>query len=135
MTNRVTGTFKTLLTLTVMLLATIFPIGNTQTIKITLWASIASFVIGIIIPNVMEHGGLRNRVTIEVPKWTDPIKEKRPLTYVQLIGFLLLAAGIGGLIGGLLNGQIINFIGTVLVAIGLGTLLSMYLTLATTKKN
>ena len=129
-----TGTTKTLLTLAILTQATIFPISGNQTLTMILWISIASFLLGLILTSIMQYNSLYNRLTIERPKWADKITLKNPLTYIQLIGFVLLAAGVGGLLGGLIKWQAINFIGTVLLTAGLGTLTGLYIELAR-KKN
>ena len=102
------STFKTLLILIVFVVATIFPIGKIQTFKITFWTCVASFIIATVIPNLLIVGGLRNRVITKKPKWTDQLKFKYPMTYIQFISFLLIAAGIGGLVGGLINKSFYN---------------------------
>ncbi|HLG35008.1 MAG TPA: hypothetical protein VI757_09025 [Bacteroidia bacterium] len=122
-------TIKTLLVTAVLTLATIFPIGETQTFKITILTSIVLFLFGLILTPIMQYNSLRNRLTIKKPKWSDKITDDQPLTYIHFISFLLLTAGTGGLLGGLLKGQIINFFGTIFFIGGLGVLTGMYLTL------
>lgn len=129
-----TATIKTLLVVVVFIIGTIFPLHGTETFQVTLWMSIAAFIIGLVLTHILLKNSLLNRLEIKKPKWTESITEKNPLTYTQLIGFILLAAGLGGLFGGLIEGQVTNFIGTILFVAGIGTILGMYLELRAKSK-
>ena len=122
-------TIKTLLILSAMTLATIFPFGDTVALKIAILSSVALFLFGLILPHLFQYNSLHNKLTIEKPKWSDSIQDKKPMTYVQLIGVLLIAIGIGGLAGGLIKGQTMNFIGLMCFALGMGTFIGIYFAL------
>ena len=122
-----TATIKTIILIAVFIALTIFPIGDTKSLKITLISSIILFFFGLFTTPLLKDSTFYDHSTIQKPKWSDKINEKNISSLIHFIGFLLLTAGVGGLLGGLLKGQIINYFGIIFFVIGLGILIGMYI--------
>ena len=63
--------------------------------------------------------GLNNYI-IENPEWSHPIDYKKPLTFAQFVGYLLVFCGGGVLLGELIQTFSINIVAVSLMSIGLG---------------
>ena len=122
-----TSTLKTILVVIFFIAAIILPINGTQTIKATIIICALTFIFGVILAPLFLYNSLHNRLTITQPKWTDKIETQKPLTYIQFIAILFICFGTGGLIGGFIAGQMINFIGSLITVLGLGMLTGIYM--------
>jgi len=122
-----TSILKTILLVIFFIAAIILPINGTQTIKATIIICALTFLFGVILTPLFLYNSLHNKLTITKPKWTDKIETQKPLTYIQFIAILFICFGTGGLIGGLIAGQMINFIGSLITVLGLGMLTGIYM--------
>jgi hypothetical protein len=118
---------KLVLILSILTILIIFPIGDAQSIKLTLLSSIISLILGVVLIELQKSFSLFSQLNYEKPKWSDKLNIKNPLTYFHLIAYFFMAAGLGGIIGGLFMGQIFNFIGLILLTFGIGQIIGVYL--------
>ena len=121
-----TGAIKTLLTLIVLTMTIIFPIGGEKSVESTLLTSLIVFILGLFLPHLLRNSSLYSGLTVKRPRWSEKIDLRNPLTYIQLIGIILLAAGFGGLIGGFLIGQKFNFLSCVFLFASFGVFLGIF---------
>ncbi len=120
---------KNLILLIVFILLTFFPIGGdvNGNFKILFLTGLITLFFGLIFPHLAKYFSLRNQFRLEKPNWAEEINDKNPLTYIQYFGILAIVAGLGSLIGGILNGQLINFLGLMVLIFGIGIILGLYL--------
>lgn len=120
---------KTVVVLLVIVLGVLFPFDNALTLKITTLFAGVCFLLGIVFPAIMEYNSLRNHLVISQPYWTDALNDRKLFTFIQFIAFLMIAVGIGGIIGEFVQNRTTNSIGVVILATGIGSLIGMYITL------
>jgi hypothetical protein len=113
----------------VLILAVIFPLGGVQSLQSTLISIVIAIILGLILPLFPQYDTFYKRIIYEKPRWSSRMDVEKPLTYIQFIAAILLAAGIGGLTGGLFKGQVFNFIGIVLAIFSIGIYTGIYMTL------
>lgn len=118
---------KLFLIISILTITIIFPIGDANSIKSTLFVSIILIIFGAVYVEIHRTFSLLNKLTYEKPKWTDRLNLRKPLTYLHLIAYLLVASGLGSIIGGLYIGQIVNYIGIILLSFGIGQVIGIYL--------
>jgi len=126
--------FKLLIIILILGISALFPIGGVQSIKLTLLSIFISLVLGVIFIELQKLNSLFNQLIIEKPRWKDKLNLKKPLTYLHFTAYIFIAAGLGGLVGGFFIGQIINYIGIILLTFGIGQLIGIYLFMLSNQK-
>lgn len=121
------STLKTLLVLIFFIAAMIFPIGEAQTIRVTMITIPFVFIVGVLFAPLFLYNSLHNKLTILKPHWSDKIDSQKPLTYIHFLAIVFIFWGIGGLIRGSMREQLFNYIGIFFVALGFGMLMGIHL--------
>ena len=115
-----TTSIKVSIMFSIFVLGVVFPVSDSQTFLLTLTSAVLFFLSGLFIPFHIQYNSLSNRLIIRHPIWSDTLSHKMPLTYTHFFSFLFLSGGMGMLIGELIQTQAVNFIGIMLLALGIG---------------
>ena len=116
---------KNIILIFVLILGIIFPVGGSVSFFSTIVVFIGSLIIGMCYPYIAQLDFGLYQYIIEDPKWEQPIDYRRPLTFAQFLGFLLIFSGGGILIGELVQTFSINIVGISLISIGLGVIINI----------
>ena len=120
-----TKQIKNLIIVFIFLTGILFPVGESRSIFSTILVFIVSLLIGFFYPYIVQLDFGMNKYIIELPRWSEPIDYKKPLSFAQFVAYLLIALGLGIFIGELLETFTINIVAVSAISIGIGTLLNL----------
>ena len=107
------------------ILGIIFPVGGSASLPGFIIVFIGSLIIGMCYPYIVQLDfGLYNYI-IEPPEWSEPIDYRKPMTFAQFIGFLLICSGGGIFLGELIQSFTINIVAISLMSMGLGVIINI----------
>ena len=116
---------KNIVLILVLILGIIFPLGGSASFFSYIIVFIGSLIIGMCYPYLAQLDFGLYHYIIEDPEWAQPIDYRRPLTFAQFLGYLLIFWGGGILIGELIQTFSINVVAVSLMSIGLGVLINI----------
>lgn len=116
---------KNIILIIVFVLGIFFPLGGPGSVLGTILVFIGSFIVGMCYPFIVQLDLRLNYYIIEDPKWSHPIDYKKPLTFAQFVGYLLIFCGGGVLLGELIQTFSINIVAISLISIGFGVIVNI----------
>jgi hypothetical protein len=128
------GPKKTFSLLVAIVLGEVLTIGGTQLLSFTLLGCALAFIFGFILTPLLQFNSLYYKLILDKPGWSDKFDQRKPFIFVQFVGYMILAIGVGEIIGGIFDKQFFNFFGIILFFVGIGIITGMYLTIGLKKK-
>jgi len=123
--------------LLILVIAFLYPIENSLSLKMALYISIPTIIWGLIFSSIMivsGVAGLNFDIDYKQPRLSSKLNARNPFTYIYFLSLVCLSFGLGSLISDYIFSKELNYISLLLIVFGISSLIGIVITIKRKRK-